>query len=97
MELFLKKASYLLMHWHHFRDYAWSKVAPIPKNEQENQKNNKGVIVLLIILVIILSVLCVLFATGTISFKNSEVDNNIQDNIIDNKNYNGIIDFLEEE
>ena len=43
----------------------------------ENQKNNKTVIVLLIIIIAILSALCVLFATGTISFKsnNTEVNN----------------------
>lgn len=45
----------------------------------ENQNNNKGVITLLVVIIVILSVLCVLFATGTISFssKNNEnLDNN---------------------
>ena len=42
----------------------------------EQEKNNKGVIVLLILIIIILAVLCVLFATGTISFKSNETANN---------------------
>ena len=42
----------------------------------ENQKNNKGVIALLFVIIIILSALCVLFATGTISLKPNDVDNN---------------------
>lgn len=33
------------------------------------EKNNKTVIILLIIIIAILSALCVLFATGTITFK----------------------------
>ena len=41
----------------------------------EQEKNNKGVIVLLIVLVVILAVLCVLFATGTISFKSDANSN----------------------
>lgn len=41
----------------------------------EQEKNNKGVIVLLIVLVVILAVLCVLFATGTVSFKSNEIAN----------------------
>lgn len=53
----------------------------------ENQKNNKGVIALLIVIIVILSVLCVLFATGTISFKSNDVDNNeINQNINENDN-----------
>lgn len=39
-------------------------------------KNNKVVISLLIVLIVILSTLCILFATGTISFKPNDVDNN---------------------
>jgi len=55
----------------------------------ENQKNNKGVITLLIVIIVILSVLCVLLATGTISFKSNEVNtnkpnDNITDNVTDN-------------
>ena len=42
----------------------------------DNQKNNKGVIALLIVISVILSALCVLFATGTISFNSNDVDNN---------------------
>ena len=42
----------------------------------ENQKNNKRVLALLIVIIIILSALCVLFATGTISLKPNDVDNN---------------------
>ena len=42
----------------------------------ESQKSYKGVIALLIIIIIVLSALCILFATGTISFKSSNVDNN---------------------
>ena len=41
------------------------------------KENNKGVIVLLIVIIVMLVVLCVLFATGTIKFK---------DNITDTKN-----------
>lgn len=40
------------------------------------KQNNKGIIVLLVIIIIIISVLCVLFATGTISLKNIETNNN---------------------
>ena len=42
----------------------------------ENQKNNKGEIALLIVIIVILSALCILFATGTISLKPNDVDNN---------------------
>ena len=41
------------------------------------KENNKGVIALLIVIIVMLVVLCVLFATGTIKFK---------DNITDTKN-----------
>ena len=55
----------------------------------EKQNNNKGVIALLIIIIIILSVLCVLFATGTISFnlnktKDNEINENVNDKVDDN-------------
>ena len=57
----------------------------------ENQKNNKGVIALLIVIIIILSALCVLFATGTISFNSNKVnDNDVNENINDNNNANSI-------
>ena len=39
------------------------------------ENNNKGVIALLIVIIIILTVLCVLFATKTISFNGSVNDN----------------------
>jgi len=52
------------------------------------EKNNKGIIALLVVLVIILSVLCVLFATNTISFNSNSVNNNNQfnENITENNN-----------
>ena len=40
------------------------------------EKNNKTVIILLIIIIAILSALCVLFATGTISFKSNDTEVN---------------------
>jgi len=48
----------------------------------ENQNNNKGVIALLIVIIVILATLCVLFATGTISFNSNNINNKkiIQDN-----------------
>ena len=50
----------------------------------ENQKNNKGVITLLVVIIVILSVLCILFATGTISFNTNKVnDNNTNENVTD--------------
>jgi len=55
----------------------------------ENQKNNKGVISLLIVIIVILSVLCVLFATGTITLKSNDVDNSgTNENINDNNQTN---------
>ncbi|MBQ2872889.1 MAG: hypothetical protein IJE89_02700 [Bacilli bacterium] len=55
----------------------------------ENQKNNKGVIALLIVIIVILSVLCVLFATGTITLKSNDVDNSgTNENINDNNQTN---------
>ena len=54
------------------------------------EKNNKTVIILLIIIIAILSALCVLFATGTITFKptDTEVNNPNQstDNNLETKN-----------
>jgi len=64
----------------------------------ENQKNNKGVIALLIIIIVILSALCILFATGTISFNmNNKKDNTVnedsslennEDSSLEKKEYN---------
>lgn len=42
----------------------------------KNQKSNKLVITLLVVIIAILSVLCILFATGTISFNSNKVENN---------------------
>ena len=44
------------------------------------KNNNKDVIALLIVIIVILAVLCVLFATGTISLKSSTTNNNQQTN-----------------
>ena len=44
----------------------------------ENQNNNKGVIALLVVIIVILAVLCVLFATRTITLKSNSVDNENQ-------------------
>lgn len=57
----------------------------------EKQKNNKGVIALLIVIIIILGVLCVLFATDTISFNFGKVDND--DNSTENVNEDGENNF----
>lgn len=59
----------------------------------KSQNNNKIIIALLIVIIIILAVLCVLFATGTISFNNNSINNNqinINDvnNTIDEENNN---------
>lgn len=53
----------------------------------EKQNNNKVVITLLIVIIIILAILCVLFATETISFNsNKENDNDINENVNDQNN-----------
>jgi hypothetical protein len=49
----------------------------------ENQKNYKGIITMLIIIIVILSAFCILLATGTISFKNCDCENN-NDQLIEN-------------
>lgn len=46
---------------------------------EQEKDNNKGVIALLVVLVVILAVLCVLFATGTISLSNKDSADNIID------------------
>ena len=57
----------------------------------ENQKNNKGVIAILIVIIVILSTLCILFATGTISLKSNDVDNNeINQDVNENNNKNDL-------
>lgn len=61
----------------------------------ENQKNNKGVITLLVVIIIILSVLCVLFATDTISFNsdandNTPIDNDVNNDVDGDQNNNDI-------
>ena len=62
----------------------------------ENQKNNKGVITLLIVIIVILSVLCVLFATGTISFNTNKAnDNETNENVNDNNNNENNISKLD--
>ena len=48
------------------------------------EKNNKTVIVLLIVIIAILSALCVLFATGTISFKSNDTEVNNPNQSTDN-------------
>lgn len=53
----------------------------------ETQNNNKGVIALLIVIIIILATLCVLFATGTISFNSNKANNNDTNENV-NKNNN---------
>ena len=57
----------------------------------EKQTNNKGIIALLIVIIVILSGLCILFATGTISFNSNKVNNNdndINENVTDNNQTN---------
>ena len=49
----------------------------------ERKNNNKIIIVILLIIIFILTALCILFATGTISFKNNK---DIQENINNNTN-----------
>ena len=51
----------------------------------DNPKKNKIIISLLVVIIAILSVLCILFATGTISLKNVTTDNNkTNQNVTDN-------------
>ena len=51
----------------------------------ENSHNKKGVILLLVAIIVILITLFTLLATGTISFKSNEIDNNdYNENINDN-------------
>lgn len=55
----------------------------------ENQKSYKGVIALLVVIIIILATLCILFATGTISFNTNKVnENGTNENINDNNQNN---------
>ena len=53
------------------------------------KQNNRGVILLLIIMVVMLLSLCILFATGIISFNSSDVnDCNVNENINDSNQTN---------
>ena len=55
----------------------------------EQQNNNKSLIAVLIVIIVILTILCILFATNTISFNSNSVDNgNNQSNgsVIENSN-----------
>lgn len=54
----------------------------------ESQNNNKGIIVLLVVIIVILAVLCVLFATRTISLKSNTTENNQQTNTNDSQQTN---------
>lgn len=55
----------------------------------EKQNNNKGVVTLLILIIVILGTLCVLFATGTISFNTNKAnDSDINDSNQTNSNNN---------
>jgi len=63
----------------------------------ENQKNNKGVIALLIVIILILSALCVLLATGTISFNSNKAnENEINENVNNNNNNENSVSKLDE-
>jgi len=52
------------------------------------QKNNKGIIALLIVFIVILSALCILFATGTISFNSIRANDTEINEIVDDNNNN---------
>ena len=52
----------------------------------EQEKNKKGVNLLLIFIIVILAVLCVLFATGTISLKSNEVTDGSDNQTNENTN-----------
>lgn len=54
----------------------------------DNQKNNKSIIALLVVIIIILLALVVLFATGTITFKFGDVNDNSKQNADDNNQIN---------
>lgn len=49
------------------------------------KESSKRIIILLIVIIVILSVLCILFATGTISFKSTKVNENVNNE--DNNKY----------
>ena len=42
------------------------------------KKNNKGIIILMGVIILILVVLCILFATNTITFNHKEIKNEIE-------------------
>ena len=55
----------------------------------ENKNYYNGIIILLIVIIVVLSVLCVLFATGTISFNSNKVnDDEIKENVNESNNNN---------
>ena len=63
----------------------------------EKGNNNKIVILLLIAIIGILSVLCILFATDTISFKSNNIDNNeLSNENIDSENNSLNDDVIED-
>lgn len=56
----------------------------------ENKKNNQGIIILLTTIIIMLSILCILFATETISLKNNNTNKDNIENSETNNNINKI-------
>lgn len=64
----------------------------------EQEKNKNGVIILLVAFIIILTILCVLFATNTISFNSNSVNNSNQSNgeAIENNNETDITNSAEQ-
>ena len=64
----------------------------------EQEKNNKGVIALLVVIIIILLALVVLLATGIVSFKPNEINNDSNDNSqINDNNQNSVDNSLTNE
>lgn len=58
------------------------------------KENNKEIIILLIVIIVILAVLCILFATGTISFKSNEIN---EENVNNNSNKNNSVNESDDE
>lgn len=56
----------------------------------KNQKNNNGIIALFSVIIVILSILCILFATGIISFKSNNINNNESNKNINDNNVGNI-------
>lgn len=70
------------------------------------ENNNKGVFALLIVIIVILATLCVLFATGTISFNsnkkndneiNNNVNDKVDDSILQENNYAAWMNYILEQ